>query len=717
MQAENWKKVKKLLDEALQIEASRRQFFLKTAKVSDEIRAEVESLLAFEEEAEAAMNLSAVEFSKDFFDFDKISNALVGQQIGNYRIAGELGHGGMGAVYLCTRTDGKFEQKVAVKLLRREFNTKKIRQRFEVEKEILSKLNHPNIARLLDTGTTDDGIPFLAMEYIEGEPIDKYCAEKSLDLKSRLKLFNKVCDAVGYAHRNLVIHRDLKPSNILVTENGEPKLLDFGISKLLDENGENPETVFGAMTPEYASPEQIKGENVTTASDIYSLGVVLFNLLTGMHPFDTDAKTNGEKLEAKRTREPRLPSFAAFFREKEIKNLSAQFSSHALLPFSAAKLKGDLDNIVLKSLRNEPERRYKTTEQFATDIWRFLDGLPVSARRATWTYRTVKFYERNKVQVFAGLFIFVSLLAGLSVALRQTNLAMEKARFAAEMQKLSEIETEKANAEKERAEKISKFMSKVISYANPAWYAEGSKYGGNARVIDVLDDLSDKIDTEFEGQADVQAELHHKFAEVYIFAGQHQNKEIVEKFKQRRAFHSLRALELRKQFYGERHELVAKDMFYAYGVIGKNEAEMGKILNEAIQIMRETNPKNLNFPYMLEAFADGLILPEFANYHEPYRQSVEPPTDENNFQIAEKYLREALPLFRFHYKEGNLAIYGNECLLAYTLVKQDKWTDFDEHFKVCKEGKEKLKGTPSEININYDFDLVEKALAKVNNKN
>lgn len=712
MQPENWKKVKELLEEVLEIETSKRRIFLDKANVSDEIRAEVESLLAFENESEDLMRLSAVEFSKDFFGEDEISNVLIGQQIGNYKIADELGHGGMGAVYLGMRTDGKFEQKVALKLLKREFNTKKIRRRFEVEKEILSKLNHPNIARLLDTGTTDDGIPFLAMEFVEGVPIDKYCAENSLDLKTRLKLFNKVCDAVGYAHRNLIIHRDLKPSNILVTEKGEPKLLDFGISKILDENGGNEETVFAAMTPEYASPEQTNGENVTTASDIYSLGVVLFNLLTGMHPFDTEAKTTGEKLEAKRTREPRLPSFAAFFREKEIKNLSAQVSSSALLPFSAAKLKGDLDNIVLKSLRTEPERRYKTTEQFAADIWRFLDGMPVSARRTTWTYRAVKFYERNKVQVFAGLFIFASLLTGLSVALRQTNLAIEKARFAAEMQKKSEIEAEKANAEKERAEKISKFMSKVISYANPAWYAEGSKYGGNVRVIDVLDDLSEKIDTEFAGQADIQAELHHKFAEVYIFAGKNQGKKIVEKFKQKRLFHSLRALELRKQFYGERHELVAKDMFYAYVVIGKNEAEMGKILIEAIEMMRETNPNNLNFPYMLQAFAEGLILPELANFHEPYRQSAEPPTDGNNFQIAEKYLREALPLFRFHYKEANLAIYGNECLLAYTLVKQDKWTDFDEHFSVCKEGKERLKGTPSETNINYDFDLVEKVLVR-----
>lgn len=216
----------------------------------------------------------------------------------------------MGVVYLAARADGKFEQKVAIKMLKREFNVEKIRQTFQREKEILSKLNNPLITRLLDAGTTDDGVPYLVMEYIEGEPIDKFCENKNLSLNSRLKLFNKVCEAVSFAHRNLIIHRDLKPSNILVTEKGKPKLLDFGISKLL--GAENSEenmrvTAFGAMTPEYASPEQIKGETITTATDIYSLGVVLYKMLTDSHPFDLKGKTNGELLKIITEHKPVCP--------------------------------------------------------------------------------------------------------------------------------------------------------------------------------------------------------------------------------------------------------------------------------------------------------------------------------------------------------------------------------------------------------------------------
>lgn len=223
----------------------------------------------------------------------------------------------MGAVYLAERSDGKFRQKVAIKMLRREFNVEKIRRNFEREKEILAKLVHPNVARLLDAGKCDDGIPFLVMEYVEGTPVDKYCEREKFSLKERLKLFNRICDAVSFAHRNIIVHRDLKPSNILVTGKGEMKLLDFGISKLLDaENSEekNSITIVGAMTPEYASPEQIKGETITTASDVYSLGVVLFKILTGAFPYNLKGKTNGELLKSIIEDEPVAPSTISSFK-------------------------------------------------------------------------------------------------------------------------------------------------------------------------------------------------------------------------------------------------------------------------------------------------------------------------------------------------------------------------------------------------------------------
>ena len=707
MKSNNWKKISEILPDCLELNVSERRKYLDELHLSPELSSELEFFLAFETEAEDFMSATAEGVTKDFFSpFEFDGNPLVGQKIGVYEIVRELGFGGMGAVYLAKRTDGKFEQKVAIKMLKREYNTKKIRRRFEVEKEIQSKLHHPNIAALLDSGRCADGVPYLVMEYIEGAPIDAFCDEKSLGLNARLKLFNKVCEAVSYAHRNLIIHRDLKPSNILVTEKGEPKLLDFGISKLLDaENSEDKNTVtmLGAMTPEYASPEQIKGETVTTATDIYSLGVVLYKMLTGTLPYNFGSKTNGKFFAEITDSEPLKPSTVQFQESGNPKSKIQNLKS----------LKGDIDNIILKSLGKEPERRYKTVEQFSADIWRSIDGIPIMARRATVSYRASKFYQRNKMSVFAGALIFLALISGLTVALSQANSAREQASLAVESQRKSEVETERAKTEEAKAKKITAFMSKVISYANPAWYAEGAKYKGNARVIDVLDDLSDKIDTEFAGEADIQAELHHKFSEVYNIVRQlESDPSKVKKFEKRRVFHALRALELRKRFYGERHELVAKDMFYAYDIIGKDDREQAQILGQAIQMMRETNPNNLNLPYMLEAYTTYLILPdEYEIHHETYRNAVLPPTDENKYQIAERYLRESLPVFRLHYKEDNLVIFAAECKLAYTLAMQEKWTDFDEHYAVCKQGENSV----SAKKLKWYVEIVEKVLAE-NNK-
>jgi serine/threonine protein kinase len=702
MQAEDWKKVKEILHEAMQIEPPARRAFLDAAAPRAEIRVEVESLLAFETETEDFMSLSITDFAKDFLASEadgreEPESSPVGRRIGIYRIVGELGAGGMGAVYLAEREDGKFAQRVAVKMLRREFNIEKIRRNFKRESDIQSKLNHPNIAYLLDAGTTGDGVPFLVMEYVEGLPIDKFCRENSLALDERLKLFNKVCAAVAFAHRNLIIHRDLKPSNILVTAGGEPKLLDFGISKLLDAKSEdaNSMTILGAMTPEYASPEQIKGETVTTATDIYSLGVVLFKLLTGKHPFASPGKTNGELLKAIGETKPAPPS-------------SVTIEDDGKRKISASELKGDLDNIILKSLNKEPERRYETVEQFSADIWRFVDGMPVLARRPTFSYQASKFFRRNKIFVLSGLLMLAGIFAGLAVALWQANEARAQAQIAFAAQQRAELETEKAKAEEEKAEKISRFMSKIISYANPAWYAEGGKFATDARVIDVLDDMSAKIDVEFAGQPDIQAELHHQFAEVYTFHGRG-NSRAGESHK-RQMYHARRAIELRKQFYGERHELVAKDMYYFYVGGGVDKADEAKYLAEAIQIMRETNPKNLNFPYMLESYTQYLMMPGYEESHEKYRQAVIPPTSENKYRIAERYLLEALPVLREHYQEDNLAIFLNECKLAYTQAMQNKLTEAEPHQRICQESAAKLQNESQAKSIGKYLSLIEEAL-------
>ena len=433
MTAENWITIKQVLHETLNLALPEREDFLAKSGLSAEIKTEVKSLLEFEEESENFMSATAGNLTGELvFEKEKRKNLLIGQKVGIYEITGELGFGGMGAVYLAERKDEKFEQKVAVKMLKREFNVEKIRRNFKREREILAKLNHPNIATLLDAGTTGDGVPYLVMEYIEGKTIDEFCKEKKLSLKARLKLFNKVCEAVSFAHRNLIIHRDLKPSNILVTEKGEPKLLDFGISKLLDaEHAEDKTaiTLLGAMTPEYASPEQINGETVTTATDIYSLGVVLFKILTDSLPFDLKGKTNGELLKTIVESEPIAPSKSEPPAVAGGLSVGGRISQSKRNPPATAdgsdksKLKGDIDTIILKSLRKEPERRYETVEQFSADIWRFIDGLPVLARRATISYQASKFYGRNKISVMAGAIVFLSLITGITVAIWQANVA------------------------------------------------------------------------------------------------------------------------------------------------------------------------------------------------------------------------------------------------------------------------------------------------------
>ncbi len=444
MQSKNWDKVKEILDEALRIDASERPSYLDSVGLAADIRAEVDSLLSFDERSADLMQLSAVEFSGSFINGREADDRLTGQHIGHYRIVSEIGHGGMGAVYLAEREDGTFSQRVALKLLKREMNTAALRRRFEQERDILSRLEHPNIARLLDAGTTDDKIPFLAMEYVEGRPIDEYCNKHGLDLDARLELFRQICSAVDFAHRNLIVHRDLKPSNILVTDDGIPKLLDFGISKILSEDdaGVPAATVtrLGAMTPGYASPEQLRSESVTTSTDVYSLGVILFEILSGHRPFEGREGNLNDILHAVVETDPPLPSsiagtlpergleaITARAGELSVANETRQQSRRLTAPHPISikpqYLRGDLDNIILKALKKEPERRYLSAENFSDDIRRYQDGLPVTARPDTLIYRAGKFVRRNRYAVIAGAMVMIAIIAGAIATLWQARVA------------------------------------------------------------------------------------------------------------------------------------------------------------------------------------------------------------------------------------------------------------------------------------------------------
>lgn len=348
------------------------------------------------------------------------------ERIGGYRVVRELGRGGMGVVYLARKDDDRFQRTVAIKVVKRGMDTEDIVRRFETERQLLSAMDHPNIARLLDGGAMEDGRPYFVVEHVEGRAIDKYCDENKLSIGERLQLFLKVCSAVHYAHQNLIVHRDIKPGNIIVTKDGEPKLLDFGIAKLLNpafapivQDPTSPS--LRLMTPEYASPEQVRGEIVGTSSDVYSLGVLLFELLTGHRPYRLKTRLQSEIERIICEVEPDKPSTAI----SRVEDIPDQKGATSVTPASVAgtrerrpdrlrrRLEGDVDNIVLMALRKEPRRRYQSAMQFAEDIRNHLEGRPVIARRPTVIYRAAKFVKRNRYGVGAAAAVFLALVLGV----------------------------------------------------------------------------------------------------------------------------------------------------------------------------------------------------------------------------------------------------------------------------------------------------------------
>lgn len=426
MQAERWQRLEEIFQAALECAPQGLAAWLDTACDGDpELRAEVDELLRAYEHGDVDFTRSA-----GFLDALKLlerrtARLQEGRHIGRYRVVREIGRGGMSRVYLAARADQAFEKWVAIKVVEVGRDTEEMIQRFQGERQILARLDHPNITRILDGGTTDDGLPFLVMDYVEGEPIDEYCEGRALDVTGRLKLFQGVCAAVHYAHQNLIIHRDIKPANVLVTRDGVPRLLDFGIAKLLGTEElatEATRTVARRLTPEYASPEQVRGETLTTASDVYSLGVLLFRLLTGQSPYRTRTPLQG-------------PTSSPATLEQEICETQPERASLAAARGSGAaavegtpeklrrRLAGDLDNIVAMALRKEPQRRYASVEQLSQDISRHLANLPVIARPDTATYRTAKFIRRHRIGVAATAAMILLVLAGIAGTSWQARVA------------------------------------------------------------------------------------------------------------------------------------------------------------------------------------------------------------------------------------------------------------------------------------------------------
>jgi eukaryotic-like serine/threonine-protein kinase len=508
MDPEVWKRVEALVDEALDLtEADRRSFLEALGARSPELRGPVDAFLAAEVASRGFLDTPAPEratLAKADFASAWDSLGMVGKTVGPYRVLRELGRGGMGAVFLAERVDGGFDQRVALKVVRLGLESAELQARFRSERQILARLQHPHVARLLDGGITDAGQPYFAMEYVDGRPLNAYCDEACLALADRLRLFLQVCEAVEYAHGNLVVHRDLKPSNVLVTAGGQVLLLDFGIAKVLDpsafsDTGDAPTATRGdgrALTPKYAAPEQLMGGPITTATDVYSLGVVLYELLSGRHPYRLRGVTAADVERVVRDAEPAALSRVVMREGDEATTMSADAIARArsLRPDRlSAVLRGDLERIVAMAIRKEPGRRYASVNALATDLRRYLDGRPVSARGDAFGYRAATFVRRHRLAVTAAALVAVLGLAGVLGIVWQGRQAVQQAR---------------------RAEEVKRFTLGLFEMSDP-----NVSKGRDVTARQLLARGTERIQTELAGQPELQAEMLLYLGDIYHHLG------------------------------------------------------------------------------------------------------------------------------------------------------------------------------------------------------
>jgi tetratricopeptide (TPR) repeat protein len=530
--ADRWQHLDGLLAEAFARSPDARTAYLRAACGDDPaLYREALAMLESADAAARALGESAADFAAPLLADELVDEAgasdddlAPGTLVGPYRIEGEAGRGGMGVVYRAARADGAFRKEVALKLVKRGMDTDELLRRFRREREVLAALDHPGIARLLDGGATPDGRPYFAMEYVAGEPITAYADRRRLGVEARLALFDAACEAVQHAHRRLVVHRDLKPSNVLVAE-GEPpagggrgapqvKLLDFGIARLLDEGPDEALTQTGArrLTPAYAAPEQARGEAVTTAADVYALGVLLYELLTAARP------------EARPGAPPRPPSAAVTGEGAEARGTSAERLRR--------RLRGDLDVICLKALREEPEERYPSVEALLEDLRRYRSGLPVAARPASQGYRVRKFVARHRAGVAASALGAVALAVGLGAVLWQAQIAAR--------------ERDRAEGAAHESGEATRFLASVFEEADPE--AAG---GDTLNAFQMLDRGAARLQTELADAPALRARLLFVFGDVYTALARHDTARPLYE----------QALALRRSLYGEVHPEVAASLY------------------------------------------------------------------------------------------------------------------------------------------------------------
>jgi eukaryotic-like serine/threonine-protein kinase len=653
--ASYWNRLEKLFYEALDLEPVLRSAFLDQRCGDDPaLRREIESLLESSDKS--------LDFLRE--RIQQTSEHLSGDaqpaesRVGAYRLVKVLGEGGMGKVYLATRADELYRQKVAIKLMHPGFRpARAMLLRFSTERQILANLNHPNIARLLDGGITSNGLPYLVMEYVDGLAIDEYCRQNRLSVSERLKLFSTVCAAVEYAHKNLVVHRDLKPGNILVTREGVPKLLDFGIAKLLDAESGEPvltQTAERLMTPDYASPEQMRGGLVTTATDVYALGVLLYELLSGSRPFHLATKSLLEAMRIICEQAPEAPS-------KKIASDSKLAASHGNL-----RVNQELDNIVLMAMRKEPGRRYVSVAALSADVQAYLAGYPIQARADTWGYRGRKFVLRHKMAVAGVAIAFLALIAfsiGMGLLARRAT----RARLAAEQQRLT-------------AEREAQFLASIFNAATP----EEAK-GREVTARELLDQGAQRIESELASEPEAQATMLNNLGMAYTSLG---------RYEQARPLLQ-RAYDLRRRLLGSATVEFAATA-QALAIVYKLEAKYDRaepLLRQALEAREKAlGEHSPQVAESLSELGDCLFL-------------------ENRLADAEASLRRALALEGG--KEDSLSAMTEDYL---ALVVKRKG-DFNEQVQLLEESVRIEKRVEGDDSPNYVVSLQNLASAQMDQGN
>jgi len=595
-----WQRIEALFYEALEHAPASREAFLANACGGDiALRKEIDSLLAASDKTLGFIQRPLQEAARSLDDRSDITS---GRQIGSYRLLGVLGEGGMGRVYLAARADDMYQQQVAIKLMHAGFaQTRRMLLRFGAERQILANLNHPNIARLLDGGVSD-GLPYLVMEYVDGVSIDEYCRQHRLNTEVRLRLFCTVCKAVEYAHKNLVVHRDIKPGNILVTVDGMPKLLDFGIAKLVADGSEltRTRTAERMMTPEYASPEQVRGDSITTSTDVYALGVLLYELLSGRRPFHLETTSPIEIARVICEQTPTAPSIVG----KENPDLAP--------PDASRKLSGDLDNIVLMAMRKEPARRYVSVGQFSEDIEAFLSGYPVRARTDAWGYRSGKFIRRHRASVVATIIVAVALV-GFSIGMG--------------------LFARRAQRERLAAEREAQFLNSIFQSTTPE-QARGKQVTGR----ELLDQGTKRVETELSGESQLQATLFDNIGRAYTSLGLYRTGEELLQ----------RAYNLRRQTLGDSDLNTAATLdSLGTAVRLENEYARAEPLFRGALVVRQKRLRP----------GDLLIASSMTNLGECLYW-------EGKDSEAESMLRQALDLQRRHHNDEGVATSDNYLALV-----------------------------------------------------